>query len=59
MLVKVNGRDTASMVSASIRQVGKLPMELRQSLTWDRGGELAGHKRFTIATDVKVYFCDP
>ena len=55
MLVNVNGRDTASVVSASTRLVGKLPMELRRSLTWDRGGELAGHKQFTIATDVKVF----
>lgn len=59
MLVKVNGRDTASVVSALSRQVRKLPVELRKSLTWDRGGELASHKQFTIATDVKVYFCDP
>jgi IS30 family transposase len=41
------------------KQVRKLPSELRRSLTWDRGLEMAEHKRFTIATDVKVYFCDP
>lgn len=59
MLVKVEGKDTASVVSALSTQVRKLPLELRRSLTWDRGGEMADHKRFTIATDVSVYFCDP
>lgn len=59
MLVKVNGKDSASVVKALTRQVRKLPAELRRSLTWDRGMELAQHKRFTVATDVQVYFCDP
>lgn len=59
MLVKVRGKDTASVVSALSKQVRKLPSELRRSLTWDRGMELARHKEFTVATDVKVYFCDP
>lgn len=59
MLVKVNGKDTHSVVSALAKQVQKLPVELRRSLTWDRGLELAQHKEFTVATDVKVYFCDP
>jgi IS30 family transposase len=59
MLVKVNGKDTASVVTALAKQVRKLPAELRRSLTWDRGMELAGHKRFTVATDIQVYFCDP
>jgi IS30 family transposase len=59
MLVKVPGKDTHSVVSALSRQVRKLPRELRRSLTWDRGVELADHKRFTLATDVAVYFCDP
>jgi IS30 family transposase len=59
MLVKVNGKDTASVVAALTRQVRKLPAQLRRSLTWDRGMELAEHKRFTVATDVEVYFCDP
>lgn len=59
MLVKVNGKDTHSVVTAITRQVKKLPTSLWQTLTWDRGSELAGHKSFTIATDVKVYFCDP
>jgi len=59
MLVKVAGKDTESVVSALIDQVQHLPNELRQSLTWDRGMELALHKQFTVATDVQVYFCDP
>jgi IS30 family transposase len=59
MLVKVRGKDTQSVVGALRRRVRTLPKELRVTLTWDRGKELAEHKRFTIATDVKVYFCDP
>ena len=59
MLVKVHGRDTATVVTALSRQARKLPVQLRHSLTWDRGAELADHKRFSIATDMRVYFCDP
>ena len=59
MLVKVDGKDTRSVVNAMSRQVKRLPIELRRSLTWDRGGEMADHHRFSVATDVKVYFCDP
>jgi IS30 family transposase len=59
MLVKVANKDTASVVSALIKQARKLPLELYQSLTWDRGKELADHQRFTLATNVDVYFCDP
>ena len=59
MLIKLEGKDTSSVVEALAHQVRKLPRELRRSLTWDRGKEMADHKRFTLATDVKVYFCDP
>ena len=59
LLVKVEGKDTDSVVGALTRQVAHLPEELMRSLTWDRGMELAAHKRFTLATDVKVYFADP
>jgi IS30 family transposase len=59
MLAKAAGQDTNSVVAALSKQVRRLPAELRQSMTWDRGTELANHKAFTIATDVKVYFCDP
>ena len=59
MLVKVNGKDTHTVVTALSKQVRKLPSQLRQSLTWDRGMELADHKTFTLATDTQVYFCDP
>ena len=59
MLVKVNNKDTESVVSALIKQSKKLPSELYKSLTWDRGTEMADHQRFTLATDIDVYFCDP
>ncbi len=59
MLAKVPNKDTQSVVSALIKQSQKLPRELYKSLTWDRGKELADHKRFTLATDIDVYFCDP
>jgi IS30 family transposase len=58
-LVKVRSKDTAVVVAALSRQVRKLPASLRRSLTWDRGLEMAKHKTFTVATNVKVYFCDP
>jgi IS30 family transposase len=59
ILVKVANKDTDSVISALIKQARKLPRDLYQSLTWDRGKELADHQRFTLATDVDVYFCDP
>lgn len=59
MLVKVTGKDTDSVVSALVEQLGKLPSALRSTLTWDRGMELADHKRFAAATGFAVYFCDP
>ena len=58
-LVKVPSKDSAAVVAALSRHVRKLPAALRRSLTWDRGLEMARHKSFTVATDVKVYFCDP
>jgi IS30 family transposase len=59
MLVKVAGKDTETVVNALIKNARKLPQELYKSLTWDRGHEMADHKRFTLATDISVYFCDP
>jgi IS30 family transposase len=59
MLVKVASKDTETVVNALIRNARTLPQELYKSLTWDRGKELAAHKRFTLATDIRVYFCDP
>lgn len=59
MLVHVKGKDSNSVVSALIRQVQYLPEGMMSSLTWDRGTELAMHKRFTVATDADVFFCDP
>ena len=59
MLVKVGGKDTQTVVNALIRNARRLPKELYRSLTWDRGKEMAHHRRFTLATDIQVYFCDP
>lgn len=59
MLVKVARKDTKTVINALIKNARKLPQELYKSLTWDRGKEMADHKRFTLATDIKVYFCDP
>lgn len=59
MLVKLNGKDTQTVVNALIKNARKLPQELYQSLTWDRGTEMHAHKQFTLATDIQVYFCDP
>ena len=59
MLVKVSGKDSETVINALIKHARKLPEELYKSLTWDRGSEMAEHKRFTLATDIQVYFCDP
>jgi len=59
MLVRVPSKDTKTVVNALIKQAHKLPRELYKSLTWDRGKEMADHERFSLATDIKVYFCDP
>jgi transposase, IS30 family len=59
MLAKVPNKNTETVINALIRQAHKLPSELYKSLTWDRGKEMHDHNRFTLATDIKVYFCDP
>jgi len=59
MLAKVSNKDTQSVITALIKQAHKLPRELYRSLTWDRGSEMTGHQKFTLATDIDVYFCDP
>ncbi len=59
MLVSVRGKDTESVVEALSQQIQRLPEAMMETLTWDRGTEMADHKKFTIATDVAVYFCDP
>jgi IS30 family transposase len=59
MLVKVARQDPVTVVNALIKHARKLPQELYKSLTWDRGKEMHGHKRFTLATDIQVYLCDP
>lgn len=59
MLFRVSGKETEGVVQALSEGVGRLPEEMMRTLTWDRGTEMAAHARFTLATDVKVYFCDP
>ncbi len=59
MLVRVGGKDTESVVVALGEQIRRLPGTMMGTLTWDRGMEMAAHKKFTVATDVAVYFCDP
>jgi IS30 family transposase len=59
MLIKVPSKETEAVVTALSQHIRKLPATLRRSLTWDRGLEMAKHKEFTVATDVRVYFCDP
>jgi len=59
MLVKLDGKDSQTVVNALIKHARKLPQELYKSLTWDRGTEMHAHKQFTIATDIQIYFCDP
>ena len=59
MLKRTPGRDTETVINALIQHAHTLPRELYKSLTWDRGKEMADHKRFSLATDIKVYFCDP
>jgi IS30 family transposase len=59
MLAKVENKKTDTVIRALIKQSHKLPDELYKSLTWDRGSEMSNHKRFTLATDIDVYFCDP
>jgi IS30 family transposase len=59
MLVKVDSKDGETVANTLIKHAGKLPQELYKPVTCDRGTEMAGHKRFTIATDIAVHFCDP
>jgi IS30 family transposase len=59
MLAKVEDKRTETVINALIKQAHKLPSELYKSLTWDRRSEMTDHHRFTLETDIKVYFCDP
>ena len=59
ILMKIANKDTQTVISALITQAKTLPNELYKSLTWDRGKELTDHRRFTLATNIDVYFCDP
>ncbi len=59
LLLRAPAADSATVVDALARRITRLPVALQQSLTWDRGKEMAQHQRFTVATGVQVYFCDP
>jgi len=59
MLARVKSKHSETVINALIKQAHRLPRELYKSLTWDRGKEMADHKRFSLDTDIKVYFCDP
>jgi len=59
MMAKVNSKDTETVINALVKHAHQLPKQLYASLTWDRGSEMADHRRFTLATDIQVYFCDP
>ena len=58
-LIRLPRRDTVTVVTALTRHARRLPAGLMRSLTWDRGHELSQHRRFTVATEIQVYFCDP
>jgi IS30 family transposase len=59
MLMKIANKDTQTVIRALIKQAKTLPNELYKFLTWDRGKELADHRRFTLTTNIDVYFGDP
>jgi IS30 family transposase len=54
-----DGRASQAVISVLGQLIGRLPIELRRSLTWDQGAELARHAEFSVATNCPVYFCDP
>lgn len=59
IILKLKGKDATSVTTALTERFKQLPEELRHSLTWDRGMELAKHAEFTEQTGVPVFFCDP
>lgn len=59
MLAKIRDNKTITVISALIKQARELPVELYKTLTWDRGAEMTNHTQFTVATDIKIYCCDP
>ena len=59
MLVRVGGKDSESVVETLSDKIRRLPKTMMDTLTCNRATEMTDHKRFTLATEVKVYFCDP
>jgi IS30 family transposase len=54
-----NGHGAEAVRKAMTKRILTLPAQLRRSITWDQGKEMAEHVRFTVDTGVQVYFCDP
>lgn len=59
MLIKVDNKTAEHVTDRLAQEVQRLPQELRKSLTWDQGIEMAKHAEFTVATGIDVFFCDP
>jgi IS30 family transposase len=59
VLVALDGRDMTTVTAGLSREMTRLPQQVRKSLTWDRGMELADHKTITVTTGLEVYFADP
>ena len=59
VLVKLKDKKSDTVINALIKQAKKLPSHLYKTLTWDRGSEITNHQKFTMATDIQVYLCDP
>ena len=60
ILLKLPHGNTAESVRTALaKRIVTLPVQLRRSITWDQGKEMAEHVQFTIDTGVQIYFCDP
>jgi transposase, IS30 family len=54
-----DGRSASGVERAMRETIATLPEQLRRSITWDQGKEMAYHAQFTVSTGVQVYFCNP
>jgi len=59
LLMKLEKNTAEAVRTAMAEKIRLLPSELKRSITWDRGTEMAEHLKFTVATGVQIYFCDP
>ena len=53
------GHDAAAVAAAMTEAMGTLPAQLRRSLAWDQGSEMAMHAQIAVDTGLEIYFCDP